>query len=104
MKDITNTTDIRTWVIDWLENRFSITRECIESSEKLADVCCYDDVDRFFLEYDAESDFGIPVPDGAFDECESLNDLVCKIKEIKDKDAKCNFGTPTCYPNFPTDC
>lgn len=47
MKDIMNTTDIRTWAVDWFENRFSITRECVEASEKLADVCCYDDVDRF---------------------------------------------------------
>ena len=52
MRDITNTADVRTWVLDWFENRFSITRECVESSTKVTDVSCFDLVDRYFLEYD----------------------------------------------------
>lgn len=52
MRDITNTADVRTWVLDWFENRFSITRECVENSTKVTDVSCFDLVDRYFLEYD----------------------------------------------------
>lgn len=87
MKDITNTTDIRTWVVDWLENRFSLTRECIESSEKLTDISCFDDTDRFFLEYDVETDFFVTAPEGCFDDCFTLDSIVNKIKELTDKDA-----------------
>lgn len=87
MKDITNTTDIRQWTVDWLENRFAVTRDCIESSEKLTDFSCFDDTDRFFLEYDVETDFFVAVPEGCFDECLTLDSIVNKIKELTDKDA-----------------
>lgn len=82
MRDITNTNDVREWTLDWFENRFSTTRECVAESNKLTDVCCFDSVDKFFLEYDAETDFLISVPEGCFDDCETLDSIVCKLKEI----------------------
>lgn len=82
MRDITNTADVREWLLDWFENRFSITRECVEASNKVTDVSCFDDTDRYFLEYDAEVDFAISIPEGSFDSCETFDSIVCKLKEI----------------------
>lgn len=86
MKDITNTTNIREWVLDWFENRYGTTRECLENSEKLSSYICFANVDRLFLEYDVESDFLITVQDGSFDGCDSIGEVVEVIKRLIDED------------------
>ena len=83
MRNITNTADVRTWILDWFENRFSITRECVESSTKVTDVSCFDLVDRYFLEYDVETDFDIRVPEGTFDDCDTLDGIIKAITKLK---------------------
>lgn len=88
MKDLTNTTDIREWVLDWFENRYGTTRECLENSERFPNVTCFDNVDRLFLECDVESDFGIVVLDGSFDDCDMIDEIVNVIKSLLDKDTQ----------------
>ena len=83
MRDITNTGNVREWVIDWFENRFSITRECIERATKVTDVSYFDLVDRYLLEYDVETDFDISVPDGTFDDRDTLDGIVEAITKLK---------------------
>lgn len=87
MRDVTNTRNVKDWVIDWFEYRYSLTRECIENSSDLAGIACFDDVDRYFLEFDAETDFGITVPMGSFDDCKTLHSIVSKLSELVKKDA-----------------
>lgn len=86
MRDLTNTSNIKEWVLDWFENQYGTTRECLENSEKLSSVTCFDAVDRFFLECDVESDFFIIVPDGSFENCDSIGEVVDVIKNLIDKD------------------
>lgn len=87
MRDVSNTNNVKTWVIDWFEYRYSLTRECIETAKTLSGVACFDDVDKYFLEFDAETDFGITVPEGSFDGCDTLDSIVSKLTEIIEKDA-----------------
>lgn len=86
MKDLTNTTNIKEWVLDWFENQYGTPRECLENSERLSSVTCFDNVDRLFLECDVESDFFITVQDGSFDGCDSIDEIVSVIKNLQDKD------------------
>lgn len=88
MKDLTNTTNIREWVLDWFENQYGTTRECLENSERLSNVTCFDNVDRLFLECNVESDFGIAVLDGSFYDCDTIDEIVNVIKSLLDKDTQ----------------
>ena len=78
--------DPREWLLDWLEDRFGTTRECLEQpGQKLADVNMFDDTDRLFLEYDVENDFNITVPDGSFDGLDTMDSIVARMNELLGK-------------------
>lgn len=78
--------DHREWLVEWMEDRFGTTRECFEQpGQKLSDVTMFDDTDRTFLEYDVETDFGIPVPDGSFDGLDTLDAIVARMGELLGK-------------------
>ena len=78
--------DPREWLIAWLEDRFGTTRECLEQpGQKLSDVTMFDDTDRFFLEYDIETDFDISVPEGSFDGLDTIDAIVAKMNELMGK-------------------
>lgn len=88
MRDLTNTSNIKEWVLDWFENQYGTTRECLENSEKLSSVTYFDNLDRLFLECDVESDFLITVQDGSFENCDSIGEIVDVIKNLLDKDTQ----------------
>ena len=79
MRDLTNTSNIKEWVLDWFENQYGTTRECLENSEKLSSVTCFDNVDRLFL---------VTVQDGSFENCDSIGEIVDVIKNLIDKDTQ----------------
>ena len=78
--------DPREWLISWLSDRFNTTRECLEQSgKKLSDVTMFEDMDRFFLEYDIENDFNISVPEGSFDDLDTIDAIVARMNELLGK-------------------
>ena len=78
--------DHREWLVEWMEDRFGTTRECLEQpGQKLSDVTMFDDTDRTFLEYDVETDFGISVPDGSFDGLDTMDAIVARMNELLGK-------------------
>ena len=84
--------DPREWLIAWLSDRFNTTRECLlQPGKKLSDVTMFEDMDRFFLEYDFETDFWTSVPEGSFDDLDTIDDIVAKMDELRGKQVPKNL-------------
>lgn len=43
-------TDPREWVLNWLEDRFQVTRQCLENSTCLANCTMFEVVDGMLME------------------------------------------------------
>ena len=81
-------TNPREWVLNWLEEHFLVTRQCLENSTCLADCTMFDVVDGMLMEYDAEIDFDCFIPDGTFSDCTTVNELVAALERVIENERK----------------
>ena len=81
-------TDPREWVLNWLEDRFQVTRQCLENSTCLANCTMFEVVDGMLMECDAETDFDCFIPDGTFSECTTVNELVTALERVIENERK----------------
>jgi hypothetical protein len=81
-------TDPREWVLNWLEEHFLVTRQCLENSACLANCTMFEVVDGMLMECDAETDFDCFVPDGTFSECTTVNELVAALERVIENERK----------------
>ena len=81
-------TNPREWVLNWLEDRFRVTRQCLENSTCLTNCTMFEVVDGMLMECDAETDFDCFIPDGTFSECTTVNELVAALERVIENERK----------------
>ena len=78
----------REWVLNWLEEHFLVTRQCLENSTSLVNCTMFEVVDGMLMEYDAETDFDCFIPDGTFSDCTTVNELVVALERVIENERK----------------
>lgn len=81
-------TNPREWVLNWLEERFQVTRQCLENSTCLANCTMFEAVDGILMECDAETDFDCFIQAGTFGECTTVNELVTALERVIENEHK----------------